>query len=812
MPSRLYALIMVALSALTLASQVCAAESISHRQGASNDYEDCFLANTPFYKIAIEKETGYVVNLHYKGWERNVLGSNMPVLVWDSVVESGISEFPKLPAQQKIEIDEPGRLVVCFSAQGDSPTTQHLTLEKRFELRTDTPVINISITAVNNGPMQRLQYRTYNGLQVSDHAQNQYTLYPRPNGVVRYDGKEHPYPGTRDIAAVKDFTAPWIATINQNKQGIIFLNDPSQTMLLRNIQFYPSVEVTYHETGIKPNESYTTEFSIIPTQQLEHIDFVSKQLLLDLEHEDQIRINAWGLIQSDNISVRIDCIMQDGRMVKELGKQRLDIDANKSASLTFGKLDVKPGAYGLRCTVTDAASKVIGTFVVPHNTRKSDNPFVVQPLEESQSETKKVQAITAKRYEQFRQSRKTDNALVVRRWSENTSYHVAQALNQRPNTNVKIVTFLRAGHNCMAKGFPLDPAEFLNLDAIYLVDVPAHTFSKLDLMNLTDYVNAGGLLVVFTGSVSGNSYHGSDLEKLLPVTHDDTDSKLSFSKSIFSATPIPTYPVVLESKNSPLFRGLDAKLPQSTVYPANLKSGSELLLSVRKTDEPKAKQSQPILVSRKMGKGHVYSFAIRPDRRDLIDPLTTWQGYPTLIARLMEENAGQSLSPFPQPIKEKPLPVAYLKPDILEHNFNFRTDARAKGQALNEWAMGRGDVFTWGSNVPLPVTIVAQKPMSVRYEMTITGPQGKTIHTFKSRQFKVDDQHKLDDHWQAPALARAPTKSPAHCTTTHNNSTSSPKPSTANRSRIGATITPLTFPTWATAGVMRPRSIVVSKK
>ncbi|GEM_PF-3867042 len=754
MTSRLAAFALVVLSTLILAQQVCAADVIRHRQGTSNDYENCFIANTPFYQLAIDSNTGNVVNLHYRGWSRNVLGSTLPVLVWDSVVESGISEFPKLPASQTIEIDEPDKVVVCFSAKGDSPSTRNLTLQKRYELRTDTPVIHVRITAANSGSLQRLQYRTYNGLQVSDHPENQYTLYPRPNGVVRYDGKQHPYPGTRDIAAVKDFTAPWIATLNANNQGVIFLTDPSQTLLLRNIQFYPSIEVTYHDTAIKTNEAYETEFHIIPTQQLKHIDFVSPQLLLDVQHDDPIRINVWGLTQSKKVSMRVDCVTQDGRVAKELGKQVLDIDTNQPASLIFGSTDLKPGAYGLRGTVEDAAGKRIGTFDVPHTVGKTQQTYAVQSLSQSQMSAPKAQAITTKLYEQSRKSRKTDNALVVRRWSENTSYHVAEALSQRPNTHVKIATFLRSGLNSSSRDFPLDPEEFLNLDAIYLVDVPTHTFSKLDLMNLKDFVNAGGLLVVFTGSASGNSYGGSELEDLLPVTHDDANPKLSFSQSIFSLNPMPTYPVVPGSKSNPLLKGMDTKLPQSTVYPAKIKPGSEVLLSVRQTDQPKAQQLQPILISRKMGNGHVYSFAIRPDRRDLIDPLTTWHDYPTLIRRLMEDNMGQSLSPFTEPAKEKPLPLAYLKPVILEHDFNFRTDAKVKRQALNEWAMGRGDVFTWGSTVPLPVTIIAQKPMTLRFEMTITDPRGKTIHSFKSRQFKVNDQHTLNDQWQAPALAR----------------------------------------------------------
>ena len=47
MTSRLAAFALVVLSTLILAQQVCAADVIRHRQGTSNDYENCFIANTP---------------------------------------------------------------------------------------------------------------------------------------------------------------------------------------------------------------------------------------------------------------------------------------------------------------------------------------------------------------------------------------------------------------------------------------------------------------------------------------------------------------------------------------------------------------------------------------------------------------------------------------------------------------------------------------------------------------------------------------------------------------------------------------------
>jgi len=269
----------------------------------------------------------------------------------------------------------------------------------------------------------------------------------------------------------------------------------------------------------------------------------------------------------------------------------------------------------------------------------------------------------------------------------------------------------------IAPGLPATLSDLMNNDLVALLNIAGDSLGPVHRKNLREYVHRGGTLFVGGGAraYGHGSYMNTFLEEILPVEVTKFDLRKAEGRA----------QVLRAADGQEATQGIEfSEAPRNLFFhEVKVKPGAVVLL--RAGDEP-------ILTTWRVGKGAVYAMTGTPlGESEEGMPWWRWEGWQTLLDRILEEASPGSEVTFTEP-EQEPLPVLGQLTEIAEGFFLFddgpiRSSGSITFSITPDW---NTDNASLEPLVPISL-FSAQSPDGVRhYRITIEGVGVRNHRTY----------------------------------------------------------------------------------
>jgi uncharacterized membrane protein len=485
--------------AALLGFTLCAACTCDAAVTAQREGDQIVLRNNEVQITINLAKGGSISDYQYAPFKGNIATNTYGGLLYDHVWEqTWPGEFFNRHYQGEILQAGPGEAAVKVWTTGEGASVKGLRLEREMRLREGDRALRCTVRLVNT---------TTEGRTTGYWSQSVFWFGESKEGMVWHQ------PTSRGVSHdgwfVDDFTAGWLGvTSSLVHGGLIFLMDYNDLFRLYPNAYSSTTEWMYDKVGIPAGKTWSTDFAVIPVGGIDGFTYGSQHLLanlvvkrtpggLEITHQLSRSVEA---LKNVRVQTRVWGLKQTWTAVTPEVRFPELTEAVQSATVYPDGVGGMPAGVSVTVTGTDDHNNLVteqygnyfGGEYGANIEMRDGKPILIFPRPPKQKVYLKPDVI---RYTPHARAR-----VLFLRGFASRFFRVDEAIHAAfPDAEIVDGWLDQSPVGLLLSYFPADYDDLLSYDLIVLGNLPAQPLDLIGQEMLTDYVKAGGNLLLLGG-------------------------------------------------------------------------------------------------------------------------------------------------------------------------------------------------------------------------------------------------------------------------------------------------------------------------